>query len=74
MDVAGAYGGGKAGATFDPIQFVRRPQVVLRALCWVCIFSILSRNCFIDFSQIIFQIFNKYCIDVLYIHILYIYI
>jgi len=31
----GAYGGGKAGAPFDPIAFVQRPQVILRALCLV---------------------------------------
>lgn len=31
----GAYGGGKAGGTFDPIAFVQRPIVVLRSLCWV---------------------------------------
>ncbi|XP_015516603.1 synaptogyrin [Neodiprion pinetum] len=33
MDGGGAYGGGKAGAPFDPIAFVQRPQVILRALC-----------------------------------------
>lgn len=31
----GAYGGGKAGAPFDPIAFVQRPQVILRAVCLV---------------------------------------
>ncbi len=35
MDVGGAFGGNKAGAPFDPITFVQRPQVFLRALCWV---------------------------------------
>lgn len=35
MDVGGAYGGGKAGSSFDPITFVQRPQVLLRAFCWV---------------------------------------
>lgn len=35
MDGAGAYGGGKAGAPFDPIAFVQRPQVILRAVCLV---------------------------------------
>ncbi|XP_014206542.1 synaptogyrin [Copidosoma floridanum] len=38
MDVGGAYGGGKAGAAFDPITFVQRPQVILRG---VCLFSSL---------------------------------
>lgn len=31
----GAYGGGKAGAPFDPIAFVQRPQVILRAVSLV---------------------------------------
>ncbi|XP_017755622.1 PREDICTED: synaptogyrin-1-like [Eufriesea mexicana] len=32
----GAYGGGKAGAPFDPIAFIQRPQVILRAVCLTC--------------------------------------
>lgn len=40
---AGAYGGGKAGGIFDPITFVQRPQVILRALCWL--FSIIVFGC-----------------------------
>ena len=35
MEGTGAYGGGKAGGTFDPISFVQRPQVILRCVCWV---------------------------------------
>lgn len=35
MDLGGAYGGAKAGAAFDPITFVQRPQVILRAVCLV---------------------------------------
>lgn len=35
MEAVGAYGGGKAGGTFDPIGFIQRPQVILRAVCWV---------------------------------------
>lgn len=35
MEGSGAYGGGKAGGVFDPITFVQRPQVILRAVCWV---------------------------------------
>lgn len=31
----GAYGGGKAGGAFDPVTFAMKPQVVIRALCWV---------------------------------------
>lgn len=38
MDFSGgAYGGGKAGGAFDPIGFVMRPTVILRAVCWVII-------------------------------------
>ncbi|XP_076757691.1 synaptogyrin [Xylocopa sonorina] len=39
----GAYGGGKAGAPFDPIAFVQRPQVTLRAAC--LIFAIVVFGC-----------------------------
>ncbi|RXG60367.1 Synaptogyrin-2 [Armadillidium vulgare] len=39
----GAYGGGKAGAAFDPITFVQRPQVILRAACWL--FSVIVFGC-----------------------------
>lgn len=41
MNPGGAYGGGKAGASFDIITFVQRPQVILRALCWVRIAFLL---------------------------------
>lgn len=37
----GAYGGGKAGGAFDPIQFVQRPQVILKALCLVSLACLL---------------------------------
>lgn len=44
MNVGGAYGGGKAGGSFDLITFVQRPTVILRALCWVCtLYSIHSK-------------------------------
>ncbi|XP_037032765.1 synaptogyrin [Bradysia coprophila] len=43
MDVGGAFGGGKAGAPFNPILFVQRPQVFLRALCWL--FAIVVFGC-----------------------------
>lgn len=43
MDALGAYGGGKAGGAFDPITFVQRPQVILRAACWL--FSIIVFGC-----------------------------
>lgn len=35
MNVGGAYGGGKAGASFDLMTFVQRPQVIVRGCCWV---------------------------------------
>ncbi|CAH1104056.1 unnamed protein product [Psylliodes chrysocephalus] len=39
----GAYGGGKAGGSFDPLSFMQRPQVILRAVCWL--FSIIVFGC-----------------------------
>lgn len=47
MDSGGAYGGGKAGAPFDPIAFIQRPQVIIRALCLVRI------NCIDIFSIVL---------------------
>lgn len=43
MDSGGAYGGGKAGAPFDPIAFIQRPQVIIRALC--LLFAIIVFGC-----------------------------
>ncbi|CAG9773162.1 unnamed protein product [Ceutorhynchus assimilis] len=43
MEGTGAYGGGKAGGSFDPISFVQRPPVILRAVCWL--FSIIVFGC-----------------------------
>lgn len=37
MNAGGAYGGGKAGGAFDPLSFAMKPQVVIRALCWVSV-------------------------------------
>ncbi|KAH8237377.1 hypothetical protein KR038_010627 [Drosophila bunnanda] len=39
----GAYGGGKAGGAFDPVTFAMKPQVVIRALCWL--FSVVVFGC-----------------------------
>lgn len=39
----GVYGGGKAGAPFDPLTFIQRPQVILRAVTWL--FSIIIFGC-----------------------------
>lgn len=35
MMEGGAFGGGKAGAPFDPMSFIKKPPVILRALCLV---------------------------------------
>lgn len=42
MNAGGAYGGGKAGGSFDPITFIQRPQVLLRALSWVSLDHLLN--------------------------------
>ncbi|KAK2714828.1 synaptogyrin-like [Artemia franciscana] len=31
----GAFGAAKAGSSVDPLEFVRRPQVIARILCWL---------------------------------------
>lgn len=31
-----AYGAGMAGVAFDPVSFIKRPQVILRIVSWVC--------------------------------------
>ena len=37
----GAYGAGKAtGRAFDVLTFIRKPQVILRAVSWVSILSV----------------------------------
>ncbi|KAL9915858.1 synaptogyrin [Glossina fuscipes] len=43
MNAGGAYGGGKAGGAFDPLAFAMKPQVVIRALCWL--FSVVVLGC-----------------------------
>ena len=35
MEGGGAYGAGKAGGPFDPIAFIKKPQVILRLVSWV---------------------------------------
>lgn len=32
-----AYGAGRAGAPFDPVAFIKKPQVIVRLLSLVCI-------------------------------------
>ncbi len=41
-----AFGAGRAGSTFDPIEFIKKPQVILRVVAWVNHFSF-----FIDFLE-----------------------
>ncbi|XP_017837645.1 synaptogyrin isoform X2 [Drosophila busckii] len=43
INAGGAYGGGKAGGAFDPVTFAMKPQVVIRALCWL--FSVVVFGC-----------------------------
>lgn len=35
METGGAYGGAKAGSSFDLMQYIQKPTVILRCLCWV---------------------------------------
>ena len=43
MSAPGAYGAGMAGGAFDPMSFIRKPQVITRVVCWV--FSIVVFAC-----------------------------
>ncbi|XP_026324826.1 synaptogyrin [Hyposmocoma kahamanoa] len=43
METTGAYGGGKAGGVFDPQQFIQKPPVIVRAVCWL--FSVIVMGC-----------------------------
>lgn len=38
-----AFGAGRAGSTFDPIEFLKKPQVILRILSWI--FAIIVFAC-----------------------------
>lgn len=35
MDIAGAFGAAKAGMPFDPLVFIKKPQVILRLVSLV---------------------------------------
>jgi hypothetical protein len=35
MSAPGAYGAGMAGGAFDPVSFIKRPQVITRVVCWI---------------------------------------
>jgi hypothetical protein len=37
-----AFGAGRAGSTFDPIEFIKKPQVILRIVAWVCNLSLFE--------------------------------
>ncbi|KAL3877269.1 hypothetical protein ACJMK2_035001 [Sinanodonta woodiana] len=39
----GAYGAGMAGKAFDPIEYIKKPQVILRIASWV--FAIIVFGC-----------------------------
>uniref|UniRef100_A0A336LX94 Synaptogyrin n=1 Tax=Culicoides sonorensis TaxID=179676 RepID=A0A336LX94_CULSO len=56
----GAYGGGKAGASFDPLAFVQRPIVVLRFLCWL--FAIIVFGCISSQGWLLNEQKKEYCI------------
>jgi len=43
MEGGGAYGAGKATGHFDPLAFIKKPQVILRLISWV--FSIIVFGC-----------------------------
>ena len=32
-----AFGAGRAGSAFDAIEFLKKPQVILRIVAWVCL-------------------------------------
>lgn len=52
----GAYGGGMAGAPFDPISFIKKPQVILRVISLVILCSLfidLKRNLNFKFKDIL---------------------
>ena len=39
-----AFGAGRTGSAFDPIEFVKKPQVILRIVAWVCHAIILNNK------------------------------
>ena len=43
---AGAYGAGKAGTGFDPVAYIKKPQVILRIIAWVSKIQILLLTIF----------------------------
>jgi hypothetical protein len=45
IKMEGAFGAGKAGTDFNPVEFVQRPQVILRLLNIVSLFKELIFFC-----------------------------
>ena len=48
MENAQAYGAGMSGGAFDPVAFIKKPQVILRIVSWVwlitCIYFKVLRS------------------------------
>ena len=42
MDGGGAFGAGKAGGQFDPMGYVKKPSVILRAVCLVSLIELVK--------------------------------
>ena len=47
--IGGAYGAGKAGAPFDPLSYIKKPQVILRLV------SLVSKVCPFKFFSLPFN-------------------
>jgi len=46
MDQGGAYGAGKSGEQFNPVDFIKRPKTILRFLSWI--FSLIEFACIVS--------------------------
>ncbi|CAO1434541.1 unnamed protein product [Diamesa serratosioi] len=55
-----AYGGGLSGGRIDPIYFLQRPPILLRAVCWV--FSIIIFGCISSQGWLLNDTGKAYCI------------
>ncbi|XP_043945134.1 synaptogyrin-3 [Protopterus annectens] len=58
-----SFGAGRAGGAFEPIPFLRKPQTILRIICWIfsiVVFgSILNEGYINSSSSALYCIFNK---------------
>jgi len=46
-----AFGAGRAGSTFDPIEFIKKPQVILRLVAWIfaiIVFASIAQEGYVD--------------------------